>query len=109
MKFKFNYKGKQVEMNVKFCDNVFLKASGLMFRRKSEPLLFVFNKKGRRAIHSFFCKPFYAIWFNESKIIDEKLINKWVLNIKPKEKFDKLLEVPSNYREFYNFIDGKRN
>lgn len=65
-----------------------------MFSFNEMPLLFIFKTKKRRAIHSFFCVPFYAIWFNENEIIDEKFVKPWRISIKPKEKFDKLLEIP---------------
>jgi len=109
MKFKFNHKGKEVEIDVRVCDNVFSKASGLMFRRNSKPLLFTFNKPTRQPILSFFCKPFYAIWFEGDRIVDERLIDRWMINIRPECKFDRLLEIPSNGREFSDFVDGKRN
>ena len=93
--FKFNYKGKEKNLNVKVCDNVFSQASGLMFKRKSKPLLFIFKTKKRRAIHSFFCKPFIAIWFDGEQVVDVKRIRSWKFSIKPTEKFDKLLEIPN--------------
>ena len=69
------------------------KATGLMFRRQSPPLLFVFNKTKTLTIHSLFCKPFKAIWldnkFHATKITDVK---KWKLNISGKGKY--LLEIP---------------
>src|SRR3989344_3488609 len=105
-KFKFNYQGENKEINAEICDNILSKARGLMFRRKSKPLLFIFNSKKLRTIHSFFCKPFVAVWFNDSKIIDIKILRKWRLNIKPVEKFDKLLEIPSENKEFDIFSDG---
>jgi len=107
-KFKFNYQGKTKEIDAEICDSILSQARGLMFRRKSKPLLFIFNSKKRRAIHSFFCKPFVAVWFNDSKIIDIKIIRKWKLSIKPAEKFDKLLEIPSENKEFDIFSDGRK-
>jgi len=107
-RFKFNYQGKERELDVDICDNAFSQSLGLMFRWRSKPLLFIFNSKKRRAIHSFFCKPFVAVWFNDSKIIDVKIIRKWRLNIKPVEKFDKLLEIPSENKEFDIFSDGRK-
>ncbi len=107
MKFKFNYKGKDFEIDVKECKNVFSKARGLMFKNNSKPLLFVFRKSEKRSIHSFFCLPFFAIWFDGERIVDVKLIKSKKISIKPKEKFDKLLEIPSNSEAFSKFTDER--
>lgn len=101
--FKFNYRGKEKNIEVKVCDNFFSQARGLMFRKKSKPLLFVFRKKKNRAIHSFFCVPFVALWFNGNKIVDVKIINPWKVSIKPSSKFDTLLEIPFNDKNFLVF------
>ena len=92
--FNFNWKNKNINLDVCVCDSVFSQASGLMFRRHSLPMLFLFKCVKRRAIHSFFCKPFYAIWFQRDKIVDEKLVYPWKLSISPERSFDKLLEIP---------------
>jgi len=104
MKFKFNYKEKDFELEVEKCANVFSKGLGLMFGLKKKPLLFVFRKSRRRAIHSFFCQPFIAIWFNNDEVIDAKLIRNWRTLIKPFFKFDKLLEIPSNNKAFSKLL-----
>ncbi len=109
MEFKFNYKGKQIKIRVEECKNIFEKARGLMFKKNSKPLLFYFSKLKRYRIHSFFCKPFVAIWFNNDRIIDIKLVEPRVFSIQPKHKFDKLLEIPSNTKEFSFFVEDKRN
>lgn len=108
MKFKFKYKGKDFELNVRKCETVFSKAQGLMFKNNSKPLLFVFKKLGMMSIHSFFCLPFIAIWFAGERIVDVKLIKFKKISIKPKEKFDKLLEIPSN-SEFFSRFNDERN
>lgn len=100
MLFKFIKNKKEIKTEAEVCDNVFSQGRGLMFRKESKPLLFIFKNKKRRAIHSFFCKKFYAIWFDGDKIVDEKLVNPWISLIKPKEKFDKLLEIPTNTETF---------
>ncbi len=108
MKFKFNYHKKEIELDVKECRGVFSQASGLMFRKKSKPLLFVFKKKKRRAIHSFFCKPFIAIWFDGDEVIDMRVVRNWEFLIKPRREFDKLLEIPSCNKNFLLFADGRK-
>ena len=85
--------GKKKKIKVKICDTPSKKFLGLMFRKHSPPLLFIFNKNKILSIHSFFCKPFKAIWLDEkmqaTKIVDVKT---WKPNILGKGKF--LLEVP---------------
>jgi len=85
--------GKKKTINAKLCDTILKKFTGLMFRGKCPPLLFIFNKNKTLTIHSFFCKPFRAIWLDEkmqtTKIIDVK---NWRLNISGKGK--SLLEIP---------------
>ncbi len=94
MKFKFNHKGKKIELDVEVCDTVFKRARGLMFRSNPSPLLFVFNKPTRQPIHSFFCKPFRAIWMRDGKIIDEKTVLPFKLSVIPKGDFTALVEIP---------------
>lgn len=108
MRFSFDYQRNKIDLDVEECRNVFQKMQGLMFRRKSKPLLFVFKNRKIRAIHSFFCKPFIAIWFDENRIVDSKLVKSWRVSVKPKKKFDKLLEIPSSDKNFFRFIDEER-
>jgi uncharacterized membrane protein (UPF0127 family) len=103
--FNFKYNGKEINLDVKVCDNVFSQARGLTFKKKSLPLLFVFKKLNRMKIHSFFCKPFIAIWFNGEDVVDLKVVRKSRFSIRPKEKFDKLLEIPANDIHFKEFLD----
>lgn len=103
---KIKIKGKSIE--VKICDDILSQARGLMFKKKSKPLLFIFKNKKRRAIHSFFCVPFIAIWFDDKKIIEIRNVKPWVFSIKPKAKFDKLLEIPSNDVTFKEFLDEEK-
>jgi uncharacterized membrane protein (UPF0127 family) len=99
-KFLFNHKGKRFNIEVNECRTVLERVHGLMFRRKSRPLLFLFNGEIREGIHSFFCVPFIAIWFNKSKIIEAKLVNPWRFYVVPRKSFDKLLEIPINSGDF---------
>jgi uncharacterized membrane protein (UPF0127 family) len=91
----YSIDGKKKNIKVKLCDTPLKKFSGLMFRHQSPPLLFVFNKNKKLAIHSLFCKPFKAIWLDEkmkaTKITDVK---NWKLNISGKGKY--LLEIPAS-------------
>ena len=93
---EYSIDGKKDKIEAELCDNIFKKFSGLMFRKNSPPLLFVFNKSKNLSIHSFFCKPFRAVWLNEkmeaTKIVDVK---DWKIDISGKGKF--LLEVPISF------------
>ncbi len=93
---KFNGK-KYLIKNFIVCDSVFSKARGLMFRPKSfgTPLLFIFRKASKTAIHSYFVDgDFLAIWFLDGKIVDKKIVKPWKFAVTPKEKFNLLLEIP---------------
>jgi uncharacterized membrane protein (UPF0127 family) len=93
-KITYYVDNKKETIKAKICDTPLKKFLGLMFRRKSPPLLFIFNKKKSLTIHSLFCKPFRAIWLDEkmhaTKFIDVK---NWKLNISGKGKY--LLEIPT--------------
>ncbi len=106
--FKFFYKGKKIYIEVEECRSVFEKMRGLMFRKKSKPLLFIFKKPVRNSIHSFFCLPFVAIWFNNGKIIKKKYVKPWKIFVSPEEKFDRLLEIPIGNKEFKLFTDERK-
>ncbi len=106
MKFNFNYKRKKFCIDVKECNSFFSKLSGLMFHLKSKPLLFNFNKKVSISIHSFFCLPFIAIWFSDERIINFRFIKSFESFIKPKFRFNKLLEVPINSNFFSELSNG---
>jgi len=107
-KIKINYKGENKIIDVKILKSVWSQAFGLMFKKKSMPLFFIFKNKKRRAIHSFFCKPFVAIWFDGDRIIDLRVVRRWKFSIKPIEKFDKLLEIPSCDVTFKEFLDEEK-
>jgi uncharacterized membrane protein (UPF0127 family) len=109
MNFKFKYKKRSIQLkNVKECKSIFSKATGLMFRKHSKPLLFYFNQSCREPIHSFFCVPFVAVWFNKNKIIDAKIVFPGKPFIRPLKKFDQLLEIPVNDKQFNLFYRGVR-
>ncbi len=88
------YIGKEKKnIGVKLCDTPTKKFNGLMFQKKSPPLLFVFNKNKTLSIHSLFCKPFKAIWLDEkfhaTKVVE---VYRWKINISGCGKY--LLEIP---------------
>ena len=64
-----------------------------MFKKKSSPLLFIFNKEKKLTIHSLFCKPFTAIWLDKNKKATKvENVNDWKFYISGRGKY--LLEVP---------------
>ena len=89
--YYINDKKKTIKANLR--DTPLKKFTGLMFKKSSPPLLFIFNKNKTLSIHSLFCRPFKAIWldekFNATKVIDVKT---WKLNISGHGKY--LLEIP---------------
>ncbi len=112
VKFSFSHENKKINLNVLECSSTLSKTTGLIFKKNSPPLLFKFKKPTKTSIHSFFCKPFIAIWFLDNKIIGSKLIKPNQLSIKPKQSFTKLLEIPSNsefFPKLLHFTDESRN
>jgi len=94
---KFELNGKKYSIkNFKILKNIFQKMRGLMFRKKdfNTPLLFVFSKPGKYAIHSFFCRKFIAVWMLDLKVIDVKIVKPYKFSVTPERKFNLLLEVP---------------
>jgi uncharacterized membrane protein (UPF0127 family) len=101
--YSFIYNKKKFNLEVDLCRTINQKAWGLMFKRKSRPLLFYFNRSVLTPIHSFFCRPFIAIWLNNKKVVDIKYVRPWKVSVFPKEKFDRLLEIPISDPNFYKF------
>ncbi|MFA4960153.1 MAG: hypothetical protein WC548_00650 [Candidatus Pacearchaeota archaeon] len=103
-KITYYSNGKKFSINAKICKSLWSKFSGLMFRKKNPPLFFVFNKNKKLSIHSFFCKPFRAIWLddkmNVTKIID---IKTWEFNFSGKGRY--LLEIPLGKSE--NYVENR--
>tara|TARA_Y100000310_G_scaffold263057_1_gene272959 strand:- start:617 stop:922 length:306 start_codon:yes stop_codon:yes gene_type:complete len=88
----FTYKINKSKKTIKV-KKVPICSTGLMFKRKSPPLLFELKKQKNLTIFSLFCRPFKAIWLNKekraTKIVDVK---KWKLAIRGNGKY--LLEIP---------------
>ena len=92
-KIEYFVEGKKKTLKVELCESIWKKFRGLMFRKKSYPLFFIFNSFKKISIHSFFCKPFKAIWLDEKlnqvSFVDVKTKK---LNISGSGKY--LLEIP---------------
>lgn len=89
---KLSIKGKIIDAEI--CDTLLKRSRGLMFRKNPKPLFFVFKKLTTQPIHSFFCKPFMAIWLNEGRVVDEKIVRPYKLSIKARAPFTHLVEIP---------------
>lgn len=95
-------------IEAELCDTILSRARGLMFRKKPKVLLFEFKKPARKSIHSFFCKPFHAIWLRNGKIIDEKIVKPFSF-YKSKKPVTHLVEIPlQNNNKHSEFIVGNR-
>lgn len=91
--FTYYFNGTKKQIKVKICKSFWSKFSGLMFRRNSPPLLFIFKKEKRLSIHSFFCKPFRAFWLDKNKYVTKFIDGKtWRINYSGFGKY--LLEIP---------------
>ena len=95
-------------IQAKECNSWASKFMGLMFKSDMVPLIFRFRKPISIAIHSFFVKTsFLAIWGRGERIVERRIVRPWTLHVRPKEKFDSLLEIPfSNEDQISAFLDG---
>ena len=98
-KISIPYKNKKINIDAEDC-NLFRKFSGLMFSRRenAEILLFDFEEKQKISIHSFFVfYPFIAVWLDKkNKIVDLKEVNPFAFCVSPKKSCFKLIEIPIN-------------
>jgi len=103
MEFEFFISNKKTKLEVKPCKSVISKFCGLMFRKQSPPLLFIFNNEKTINIHSLFCRPFVAIWLDKdkkpTKIVE---IKPWKTNISGKGIY--LLEVLEDDSSYYKIM-----
>jgi len=95
MKAKLKFKGNIIEIELKKVSGIG-KFIGLMFKNKEKAEALLFENINNKSIHSLFCHPFLAIWLNDGKITEYKLITKWNFSIKPEKNFNKLIEIPIN-------------
>jgi uncharacterized membrane protein (UPF0127 family) len=90
----YSIEGKKKKIKARVVKSFTGKFKGLILKKKSPPLLFVFKKEKKLSIHSLFCKPFRAIWLDKNmkstKIIDDK---GWKFNLSGRGKY--ILEIPN--------------
>ena len=109
MKARIKFNGKEIEIDDIVKCYSFKKFKGLMFtsKEKANALLFDFNGPCKQAIHSLFVSyPFLAIWLNEGKISEFKLVSPNTAVVKPENEFTQLIEIPMNekYKEVVNLF-----
>jgi len=91
--FEYFQDKRKFTIKVRPCNSLWSKASGLMFRKSSPPLLFILSRNQSLVIHSFFCKPFKAIWIDDKmRVTKEEIVNNWKPFITGYGKY--LLEIP---------------
>lgn len=89
--------GKKKIIKVKICDTILKKSVGLMFKRNSPSLFFTFSREKTLSIHSFFCKPFRAVWLDERMVATRFVdVNNWKFHISGRGKY--LLEIPMSHK-----------
>jgi hypothetical protein len=97
MKAKLKFQGEEIEIPDVERVNGLGKFKGLMFKSSNtNALLFDFPSLNNPSIHSLFCPDFLAIWLNQGKIVDYKLVTSGKMKVKPEKDFTQLLEIPLN-------------
>lgn len=95
-KITYYIDGKKNNIEVELCNTPWKKFKGLMFRKNSPPLFFNFSKEIKLSIHSFFCKPFKAIWLDKNmKSTKIVVVKRWLPSITGHGKY--LLEIPLSF------------
>ncbi len=74
-------------------------STGLMFKRKSPPILFKLKNNQKISFTSIFCRNFYMIILDENRcVVDKIFFNKWRMKVNCYGKY---------FIESLNKIDGK--
>ncbi len=109
-KIIINSGGKRLNILAEDCS--FLKKfSGLMFsrREKAKMLLFSFKRRQKIKIHSLFVfYPFIALWFDDARIVDLKIVKPFTICVSSKKPVFNLVEIPINniHRRIVNLLVG---
>ncbi|MFH1290879.1 MAG: hypothetical protein ABIH92_05755 [Nanoarchaeota archaeon] len=109
---KIRFKKKSIKIPVKKVSNL-RKFTGLMFKQpKTQNLLFEFNTRESKTIHSFFVFfSFLAIWLDEkNKVLDFHVVKPFTFAVRSKKEPRKLIEVPLNFKneKIIRFFVDKR-
>lgn len=97
MKLSNLTKKKSVLLQFEIADNDISRMRGLMFRKKTVPILFIFDSPGILPIHSHFCPgEFDAVYVSqEGKVVEMfRKIPPGLDRIMPKKAASYLLELP---------------
>lgn len=96
MDFKIFIKGKKIIIpNIKKAGNL-LKFRGLMFRRKKNSPILLFDFGKRVSLHSFFVFfEFIVIWLDDrDNVLEVKKIRPFRPHVISKTEFTKIIEIP---------------
>ncbi len=99
-KVSFTFKGRKFSVDARKC-SVF--STGLMFRSSNTwPCLFEFDSPSKFKITSIFVFYYFAaIWLDDkNKVLDIKIVSPFTFEISSKARFNKLLEIPSDDKNF---------
>jgi len=103
MRITIKKSGKKISLNVREMKGI-NKMLGLMCYRDN--LLFNFNSI-KQPIHSFFCPSFLACWLDKNnQVLEMRKIKPWQINLKPKQEFSKLIEIPLSNYKIVKFLVG---
>ena len=105
------HKGRKLKIGVKKCGFA-RKFFGLMFRsRKTENLLFEFDKNEIADLHSFFVFfSFLVLWLDEeNNVLEYEIVRPFRVRISSRKRFTKIVELPfnDNNKEIFGFFVGK--
>lgn len=103
MKFNLTYKNKRLKIKAKPCKDIFSQGIGLMFKsyQGSEVLAFILKTPRNLAITTYFCFfPILMLFIKNKKIVSYKIAEPFILNIRPKEKINLMIEIPLNKKEY---------
>ena len=89
---------KKIKISNFVVANVFLRLRGLMFRRKENSPIILFNLPRKQSLHSLFVSfPFLVLWLDqENKVLEYRVISSLKFDISSKSDFNKIIEIPIN-------------
>ncbi len=104
------YKNKKININVKEISGL-RKVLGLMMKRDSEALLFVFKEDKKISLHSFFVFfDFLVLWLDDKDcVLEWRIVKPFSFSVLPEKNFRKIIEIPLNRRNMHivDFFVGR--